>query len=106
MVGQIRTAYYRDKRRLATTAAAAAANGTDGQDPLSWLDLRTVTSCLLLVNPDHSTAWADRRRAVHGLLEGSEATEAEAEVRRGDNARWWHQELDFLDLLMTQHSKA
>lgn len=53
-------------------------------------NLLAVTSCLLLVNPDHSTAWADRRRSL---------------LPR-DNIETWQQELEYLNLLMTQHSKA
>ena len=54
-----------------------------------------VTSCLLLVCPDHSTAWADRRRAL--LVKGDMIFFNEDVFQR---------ELEFLDLLFTQHSKA
>lgn len=50
--------------------------------------LYQVTLCLMLVNPDHSTAWADRRRCLLGL------------------SLDWALELEFVTLLMTQHSKA
>ncbi len=60
-----------------------------------WLFLRKLdaTTCLLLVCPDHSTAWADRRRV---LLGGGDSID---EVTLG-------REFDFLNLLFTQHSKA
>jgi len=51
-------------------------------------------SCLLLVCPDHSTAWADRRRA---LLGDDASVIDECFLQR---------ELDFCNLLFTQHSKA
>jgi hypothetical protein len=51
-------------------------------------NLLMTTQCLMLVNPDHSTAWADRRRCLLALS--------------GD----WNLELKFINLLMTQHSKA
>jgi len=53
-------------------------------------------SCLLLVNPDHATGWADRRRCLLKILEASTANPTIS----------WRQELDFVTLLMTQHSKA
>eukprot|EP00934_Nitzschia_sp_Nitz4_P006357 Nitzschia sp. Nitz4//scaffold4_size323378//282401//283706//NITZ4_000708-RA/size323378-snap-gene-0.477-mRNA-1//-1//CDS//3329553543//6347//frame0 len=57
-------------------------------------DLLSVTSCLLLVNPDHATAWADRRRCLLHKIE------------ERNNTDGWINELSFLNLLMTQHSKA
>lgn len=57
--------------------------------------MRDATSCLLLVCPDHSTAWADRRRAMLAGTNGA-----------GDDERALRDELDFCNLLFTQHSKA
>lgn len=54
----------------------------------------STLSCLLLVNPDHATAWADRRRC---LLQISGENESHP---------CWRQELQYINLLMTQHSKA
>lgn len=59
-----------------------------------------TTSCLLLVCPDHSTAWADRRRAL--LAEGENNDHMEIE---GEECVLW-KELDYCNLLFTQHSKA
>jgi len=56
--------------------------------------LLSILSCLLLVNPDHATAWADRRRS---LLQSFHIS--------NDNGIW-HDELRYINLLMTQHSKA
>jgi hypothetical protein len=50
--------------------------------------LESTTKCLLLLCPDHATAWADRRRHLLRNL--------------GD----MDQELSFLNLLMTKHTKA
>lgn len=55
--------------------------------------IMNVTSCLLLVCPDHATAWADRRRA---LLHNAEE----------NSVNQWKRELKYLDLLMTKHTKA
>jgi hypothetical protein len=52
-----------------------------------------ATACLLLVNPDHATAWADRRRSLLHL-------------ETFLNSFCWKKELAFVNLLMTQHSKA
>jgi hypothetical protein len=81
MTRDIRQAYWQCRR-------AHLANNTPSQED----GLLTVTSCLLLVNPDHATAWADRRRCL--LLLGN------------DDKHSWPSELAFLNLLMTQHSKA
>eukprot|EP00797_Seminavis_robusta_P005670 Sro1378_g267590.4 (307) ;mRNA; f:1690-2611 len=50
-----------------------------------------VTSCLLLVCPDHATAWADRKRALLSVQCHEDL---------------WTRELDFVNLLMTRHTKA
>jgi hypothetical protein len=50
--------------------------------------LDSSTKCLLLLCPDHATGWADRRRRLlRNLVD-------------------MHQELSFLNLLMTKHTKA
>lgn len=51
-----------------------------------------VTKCLLLLCPDHATAWADRRRYL--LRMNKRQQEA------------LHKELAFSNLLMTKHTKA
>jgi len=57
--------------------------------------IRDATTCLLLVCPDNSTAWADRRRVVLNLT----ADENHA-------VGIYKEELTFINLLFTQHSKA
>lgn len=61
---------------------------SDGsEDLLLW----NVTKCLLLLCPDHATAWADRRRYLLLLNNCRETLE---------------EELTFVNLLMTKHTKA
>lgn len=81
-----------------------------------------VTSCLLLIQPDHATAWADRRRCLL-FLQNCETDMAKSfgSSFAGDNMNedahhedededvslaLWFRELDYLDILFTQHSKA
>ena len=65
------------------------------EETVTNLLLFNITSCLLLIQPDHSTVWSDRRRCL--LLFKKE---------ENDILLMWYNELDYLDLLMTQHSKA
>lgn len=71
--------------------------GRDGimMDDVTSLRSRILdtTTCLLLVCPDHSTAWADRRRALSGANKSMEEYVLQKEMR-------------FCNLLFTQHSKA
>ena len=83
-------------------------------------ELFHVTSCLLLIQPDHATAWADRRRCLL-LLQNCETEIAKSlgssfpGESMGEDAHFededrslvlWSGELDYLDILFTQHSKA
>ena len=90
MTREIRQQYKRLKLSLDSDSSG-------GEDSTTWSRafLNTL-SCLLLVNPDHATAWADRRRC---LLQSYEMSENESNLV-------WTKELDFVNLLMTQHSKA
>ena len=81
---------------LIHTEAATSTRGTDPQ--LALERLLQVTSCLLLVCPDNATAWADRKRAL--LAQQASNTEI------GDDSLIWEDELRFLNLLMTKHTKA
>lgn len=87
-----RGAYASLRRRRRETTEGGVGEG-EVEASSGFLD---ATACLLLVCPDHSTAWADRRRAL--LLDGGLAA---AEDERG-----LREELEFCDLLFTQHSKA
>lgn len=87
--------------------------------PYEWLetiDLFHSTSCLLLIQPDHATAWADRRRCLLSLQYcdlislnplGFSDNDVDS-YRTTDKASplLWNQELDYLDFLVTHHSKA
>jgi hypothetical protein len=64
-----------------------------------------ITACLLLVNPDHATGWADRRRSLLRLSSNS-ATNNSSKDDGGRSCCWWRREHSYLNLLMTQHSKA
>jgi hypothetical protein len=83
----LRQAYKKCKKQQHEERSGAACDQWHQQ-------LWKITSCLLLVNPDHPTVWADRRRAM--LKMGG----------NGTNKTLWYDELKYLDLLMTQHSKA
>ncbi|OEU14258.1 hypothetical protein FRACYDRAFT_240792 [Fragilariopsis cylindrus CCMP1102] len=78
--------------------------------------LFNITSCLLLIQPDHSTVWSDRRRCllsqIQRIMETTQLqnnnSEQEEEEKKENEILllMWYNELDYLDLLMTQHSKA
>jgi hypothetical protein len=78
----VRKDYRRVKENLASSDYTAPSS------LLIHKQLLKITTCLMLVNPDHSTAWADRRRCLIQLSND------------------WNFELDFVNLLMSQHSKA
>jgi len=71
-----------------------------------------VTKCLLLLCPDHATAWSDRKRIIFRMQgrknKGSMATEnvEKSNVSDMDELDLWQREIQFLNLLFTQHSKA
>ena len=55
-----------------------------------------ATQCLLLVCPDNATAWADRRRLMLSML----SNDVQKIISLFEN------EIQFLNLLFSQHSKA
>jgi len=69
-------------------------NKTIDENHLSWLEKRLwdAITCLLLICPDHATAWSDRKR----LLISDEL----------GNCNAFYSEIIFLNLLFSQHSKA
>lgn len=84
-------------------------------------ELFRIISCLLLIQPDHATAWADRRRYLlsrqsHDVqlptpsafdFSSDNGDEEDDEEDEKDLLCFlWSQELDYLDVLVTQHSKA
>ena len=64
-------------------------------------DLMDCISCLLLLCPDHATAWADRRRF---LLKRVSALEKDSLTACA--LLFWRAELEYMNMLFTQHSKA
>ena len=102
----LRKAYRRAKKKIQNSSSPSTADK---------VALFHVTSCLLLIQPDHATAWADRRRCIISLqnseaqLSNPLALESEDEEDESDPSSdyyLWFRELDYLDLLFTQHSKA
>ena len=74
-----------------------------------WIDMYWITSCLLLVNPDHTTVWADKRRALQQLVSSSIPPSSQETLHIAGataSSSWLQQEYQFVNLLMTQHSKA
>lgn len=55
-----------------------------------------ATSGLLLLCPDHATAWSDRKRMLLFFIGKND----------NDNDSLWKQEIEYLNLLFSQHSKA
>jgi len=93
---EFREEYALLRRRYRQRGADSNNNGMNGVDNTELASrIFSTTTCLLLVCPDHSTAWADRRRV---LLRDSNAKEEEEDILQ--------KELGFCNLLFTQHSKA
>lgn len=94
MTAVIRKDYKSLKKSLLKASASASdessTSASKAAEDINALhsQIQMATNALMLVNPDHSTAWGDRRRALI--------------VTSGD----WVREMQFLNLLMTQHSKA
>jgi len=74
--------------------SAAISNGEHNDTDRN--KLMDCVSCLLLLCPDHATAWADRRRL---LLQREELSIT-------SSLSSWETEIGFLNMLFTQHSKA
>jgi hypothetical protein len=101
IAGVLRRAYRQAKKKNQTASS-----------PLSRAEreeLFHITSCLLLIQPDHATAWADRRRYLLSL-DFYEIQTLAFDLNLKDEIDalcfLWSQELDYLDILVTQHSKA
>ena len=97
MTRVIRKDYKALKKAMLIAAAADEESSTSASSSGAMSEIKNnalhsqilmATNALMLVNPDHSTAWGDRRRALIATS--------------GD----WVREMQFLNLLMTQHSKA
>ena len=68
----------------------------DQQQPMQQRML-DATQCLLLVCPDNATAWADRRRQMLSISSDNDLSK---------NMSLFENEILFLNLLFSQHSKA
>lgn len=102
----LRKAYRQAKKKIKNSPSPSSADEEA---------LFHVTSCLLLIQPDHATAWADRRRCIISLQNSETQLSNPLAFENGDEEDesdpsldhyLWHRELDYLDLLFTQHSKA
>jgi hypothetical protein len=90
MTREIKQEYKALRKRFTSGSKASETKEQSSSRQMMMLD---ATACLLLVNPDHATAWADRRRSLLHL-------------ETSLNSFCWTKELAFVNLLMTQHSKA
>ncbi len=65
--------------------------------------LMDCTSCLLLLCPDHATAWSDRRRLLLQKFRLIPENQPDTLLSR---FQFWKFEIGYLNMLYTQHSKA
>eukprot|EP00534_Pseudo-nitzschia_fraudulenta_P001440 CAMPEP_0201127132 /NCGR_PEP_ID=MMETSP0850-20130426/28909_1 /ASSEMBLY_ACC=CAM_ASM_000622 /TAXON_ID=183588 /ORGANISM="Pseudo-nitzschia fraudulenta, Strain WWA7" /LENGTH=523 /DNA_ID=CAMNT_0047395859 /DNA_START=103 /DNA_END=1671 /DNA_ORIENTATION=- len=115
MIARVLRKAYRRARQLAQNVAPTSISSAEKEA------LFRVTSCLLLLQPDHATAWADRRRWLSRQHDNIQSLNSSAfDFPNGDedgdehdekfveqaSTSSWFQELDYLDILVTQHSKA
>lgn len=62
-------------------------------------------SCLLLLCPDHATAFADRRRLL--MLHQQQIVHTDTDIAPAESyIRFWESEIGFMNMLFTQHSKC
>ena len=92
----------------------------DNNDILHWNYqqlLWDVTSCLLLLCPDHATVWSDRKRILLQRQQQRQKRQYEdKDKNKNDNKNdnknnntilsIWKDEIIYLNLLFSQHSKA
>ena len=113
----IRKQYKRHKQRQQQLPAVQDQSQEMNQDFKYWENMYWITSCLLLMNPDHATVWADKRRSLLKLTSNSNSTPSNknndaatpasmSPLASASFSSWWEQEYQFVNLLMTQHSKA
>mmetsp|Transcript_13392 Transcript_13392/g.20102 ORF Transcript_13392/g.20102 Transcript_13392/m.20102 type:complete len:462 (+) Transcript_13392:54-1439(+) len=92
----------REFRQVYYSSRNAAFESIDGENQNVVDKLMDCISCLLLLCPDHATAWADRRRVL--------LKRESCRTKQGDEfpARvlFWKAELGYMNMLFTQHSKA
>ena len=114
----LRKLYLRNYSNSATGAggnANANANDEKEKEENNQLQLWEATTCLLMLCPDHATAWSDRKRI---LLQRANLIHISGNDNDDDDGMncsdssysrlqdLWQQEIQYLNLLFTQHSKA
>ncbi len=76
----------------------------------AFVELQTrlwdATTCLVLLCPDHATAWSDRKRILLHRQRQSKSSQSSQRRGGGPIIELWQEEIQFLNLLFTQHSKA
>ena len=103
----LRTMYHTTKQKLMevvqpryqrdrNTNEKEKENATHEKDGVS-LVLFNITTCLLFIQPDSITLWSDRRRCLLRLIQ---------QQQQQQQQQIWIKELQYLNLLMTHHSKA
>lgn len=92
----------REFRQVYYSLRNAAFESIDGENQNVVDKLMDCISCLLLLCPDHATAWADRRRVLL-KLESGRTKQVDAFPAR---VLFWKAELGYMNMLFTQHSKA
>ena len=92
---EFRKLYY----SLRHLAIGLPSESSDQKDESHLLD---CISCLLLLCPDHATAWADRKR----LLQSCWRRQIEVMSNLDSQMTFWKDELRYMNMLFTQHSKA
>jgi hypothetical protein len=68
-----------------------------------------ITSCLLLVNPDHTTCYNDRRRCLLKMITEKQRQSQQQQQHQEQEdplILTFVQEIQYINLLMTQHTKA
>jgi protein prenyltransferase alpha subunit repeat containing protein 1 len=66
-----------------------------------------ITSCLLLINPDHTTCYNDRRRCLLKMITEKQRQSQQQQQQEEDPLIiTLVQEIQYMNLLMTQHTKA
>lgn len=97
---EFRKSYYGLRRNL------MHANRMSG-DEKSFELLMGSISCLLLLCPDHASAWSDRKRILLYRLDKLKASPCLGDANNSaDYLTIWEGEMRYLDMLFTQHSKA
>ncbi len=125
----IRHLYKKSTRNMKKNVVVVVADDDNGNNVLDVLDnvvdvvdmnanvndidkreiknrLGDATKCLLLLCPDHATAWSDRKRLLHNQCYHARFERNSMEYLEYVLSNVWQDEMNYLNLLFTQHSKA